>query len=95
MPDNPTDNPAPAPADLGPAHFGARIRRERLRLGLTTRAAAALLGTSQGTYTTLESSSTAPRYATIVRLVDRVGMRGPTLAPELAAPRTSTASRAR
>lgn len=69
-----------------PIPFGARVRAERQRLGLTTRAAAEVLGIASGSYTALEAGAD-PRYSTILRLVEQLGMNASALAPELAGKR--------
>lgn len=62
--------------------MAARIRAERLRLGLTAAEVGAKLGVSRDSYKQLERSAN-PQYSRLVELVRVVGMDAKAIAPEL------------
>ena len=66
-----------------PDDIRARIRSERLRLGLTVAETAERMGVSRQSYLQLETRTLDPKLSTIVSLVGGVGMRLSTIAPEL------------
>ena len=65
----------------GPGVIAARIKAERERIGLTQRAAAALLGITQSSYKQYECV-TNPRLMTLIAL-GRIGFNLHHVAPEL------------
>jgi transcriptional regulator with XRE-family HTH domain len=65
-----------------PAEVAARIKAERVRLGLSQEECARRLGVTRTSYRQLEETAN-PQLSRVIALVELLGMDGRTLAPEL------------